>query len=214
MKRCNPSCSPMDWNGPAAIKLLVVGECPAPGETAPFTSPAGLHFREQLQAADIDPEKLGFCYAVSCHQTHLPSPELALTCSDRLETLIQQLTPAWLLLVGDVALHSCRPDLEMRSCHGRAFLFDPQEPEGTVCFPTFHHYAVERRPEWKETLHYELGQLRQMAAHRAEWMSYNPTTCVRCRAAAYETDIQGVVYCEAHWLIRQQVLNDGLAALS
>lgn len=204
---CNPDCSPMDRSGPATIKLLVVGECPAPGETTPFTSPAGLHFREELQSAAIDPQKLGFCYAVSCHQVHLPSPELQATCNNRLEALIQKLHPAWLLLVGDVALRAFRPDLQMRSCHGRAFLFDPEEPDGSVCFPTFHHYAVERRPEWRDVLHYELDLLREMAAHRAEWMSYNPNTCVRCRSEAYEIDVQGVVYCERHWVIRQRVVN-------
>lgn len=199
----------MDRSGPAAIKLLVVGECPAPGETAPFTSPAGLHFRDQLQECGIDPLKLGFCYAVSCHQTHLPPAELVRTCSNRLEALIQQLRPAWLLLVGDVALHAFRPDLDMRSCHGRAFLVDPDEPEGTICFPTFHHYAVERHPDWREIVHYELDQLRQMAAHRSEWRAYNPVSCVRCRADAFATDDQGVVYCEVHWLTRQQVLRAG-----
>lgn len=160
---------------PAAAKLLMVGE----GFGAPtrlFAEDAGRTFCELAQIAEIPIRKCRFAE---------PAAELV--------PALESSPVQWVILSGDAALHTVRPDLDQRFAHGR-----PIHRAGITFMPVFHHVALYRHPQWRALVAAELGDLVTIAK-TGNWMRFVPDTCVKCRGEFYRVDDEGIVYCEAHW---------------
>jgi hypothetical protein len=159
------------WVGPEVCKLAVKAE-KMPFQAVPFDGNAGKMFKAAMVEAGIGVEKVAFGYA-----TDEPAESVR-----------------FVILAGDKALASVRPDLMVRQCHGRPMLLDG----GVVGFPVFHPEAYWRNPRWRPLLAAELQVLLKVARNPDDWEDLCPQSCVKCRGEVYYTDPARVAYCEVH----------------
>jgi hypothetical protein len=159
------------WVGPDVYKLAVITEKMS-FQGSPFEGNAGKMFKDSMVEAGIDVGKVAFGYA-----TDIPNEDVQ-----------------FLVLAGDKALATVRPDLKVRFCHGRPMLLE----NGAIGFPVFNPEAYWRNPRWRSLLAAELQVLLNVARNRDRWEEWCPQSCVRCRGEVYYTDPARVAYCEVH----------------
>lgn len=167
------------YAGPTTAKLAVIGEAPEPGETEPFTGPAGRAFRKLVSSAGIDPDKLAFMYLAA----------------GGAPALLDDLGVRYLILSGNAPLMTYRSDLTTRLCHGRLLRVDGDR----IAMPVIHHWAYHRsQKRFRALLIYELKRLMDVGRNPERFEAITPQNCVRCRGRKHSTDEMGVVYCKEH----------------
>jgi hypothetical protein len=84
---------------------------------------------------------------------------------------------------------------------------DPEDFYGPLVMPVVNHWALFRAARWRQDLIDDLQLLKQIGRDPANWVTYTPDTCVKCRGEFFAVDDWGVTYCEEHWQVRGFTIN-------
>lgn len=208
---CPPNaCSDgiVPFAGKASSGLAVMGEAPTLDDLAsgrPFSGQAGELLRTLVKTeAAIDPGEVFWMNAVSCvpmqasGKTRAPNKNEVNACSDTRAAQLRLASAKWLVLAGNVALHTFFPSLRIGLVHGRVL-----HKDGLMLFPIYHPLAAIRNPAWVEDIRTDLSLLGRMIAE-LDWTLREPT-CITCNRGPEEgpgpwrwTDA-GLPYCNEHW---------------
>lgn len=184
-----------------------MGEAPGYNEdqkNQPFIGPAGLLLTRELKKVGIDTEQVFIFNAVSCFphegkKARRPSDEELKACAPNRYAQLALARPKWLLVLGGTALYALRPDLKISKSRGRPFCLLPNEPEGTVVFPTFHPSAALRNGNFLRSFQQDLETFVRMR-QSSHWIDWLPDTCSTCGVGAdpWYCDAHGIVFCTTH----------------
>lgn len=198
------TCTACDYHaqctGPGPFRgdpgpVVVVGEAPGEQEDTvgrPFIGPAGKKLTELLAEAGVVPA--GYVNTVSCFPHDTPSPESVAACEDNKWAQIKFFDPAFLLLVGKVALKAMRPTLDLKHGRGRPFLMF-----GRICFTTYHPAAALRNGAYEQAMRSDLARFKDLVDAGADaWMQSIPNSCAGCSADAVWFETCGIGWCALH----------------
>jgi uracil-DNA glycosylase family 4 len=197
--------APVPFSGPTPAYLAIVGEAPGKMEDAagePFVGPAGELLRDALKEAGVKPETVFLCNTCSCwphREPRTPSSAEINACATNLADQLELADPAWVCLLGGVALSTLRSDLRISRAHGHVLV-----PEGRRhYFVTYHPSYALRNAHGEEIFRRELKALSQMLVTE-DWQPLADDSCVSCGVAVEEIgehdlhirfDGMGVSYC-------------------
>lgn len=204
---------PVPFSGPTPNFLAVVGEAPGRQEDKagePFIGPAGQMLRTALRDGGIEPDRVTFINTVSCFPDRTPTTHEIDMCSTNLLSQLQATNPAWVVLLGGVALNSQRPDLKITRARGKVLL--PPRYRWKM-FVTFHPSFALRQAKAEQTFRNDLAVLAEMMDEGDEWVRYTSDSCVRCGVLPDELaehdghlrfDVWGVPYCDTCFGLRPE----------
>lgn len=195
---------PVPFSGPTPAHIAMVGEAPGAQEDKagkPFIGPAGELIRRHLVEVGIDPETVFIANTASCWPgTDVKTPQTAHVAACRVNKLAQLdlADPAWVLVLGAVALSGFRPDLKISKARGRPF-----KPAATdyVCFSTYHPAAALRQRIYEAQIHADLVVFKSMVDEGvAGWETHIGDVCIEagCSEWFYWIDDDGIPWCVKH----------------
>lgn len=175
---------------------VAVGE--APGETEdregrPFIGPAGKLLQDLLDEFDFPAPAV--VNTVSCYPHGTPTWDHMKACETNKWAQIDYLDPAFVLLLGRVALKGMRPDLDLKRGRTRPF-----KVRGRVCFATYHPAAALRNGTFERGMRSDLEIFRELIdSGRDGWMKFIPHSCSACPLGAdwFEAEA-GLGWCPVH----------------
>jgi uracil-DNA glycosylase family 4 len=212
--------SPVPFVGPSPAFIAVLGEAPGHNEDVkgkPWCGPAGMLLNRELKKVGVDPEQAFLLNAVSCfphegNRARRPSDDELKACAPNRYAQLALARPRYLLVLGGTALYSLRPDLKISKSRGRPFCLLPNEPEGTIVFPSYHPSAALRNGNFLKAFQEDLATFVEMT--QGSWVDHLPTNCSTCGVEAdpWFCDAVGIVYCSTHRFghSRQEWLRDDL----
>lgn len=103
---------------------------------------------------------------------------------------IEVVDPAYLLVLGKVALKSLRSELDIRHGRGRPFLH-----AGRICFAAYHPAAALRNAAFREAFEADVTRFAQLLEAKW-WMSMVPDGCTGCPDDAEWWGQDGLGWCQ------------------
>jgi uracil-DNA glycosylase family 4 len=200
---------PVPFSGPAPSFLAIVGE--APGRTEdercePFVGPSGQLLRDAMNEADLAPDYATFINTVSCFPDRTPNAGEINACATNLQAQLAFTNPVWVVLLGNIALASQRPDLKVTRARGKVIRSPGHRWK---FFVTFHPSFALRQARAEAILRSDLHRIGlMMDAEGDDWMQYSDDSCVRCGATPEQLgehdqhlrfDDWEVPYCSECW---------------
>lgn len=200
--------NPVPFYGPVPAKIAVCGEGPGRQENdegRPFVGASGKLIRRLLSMeAGVDPEECFWFNTVShwpkrTKPTH-PTPDEIASCRHFFDQQLELASPSIVLVLGAIALHQFRPDLQITKIRGTPFAqFVPTVISGVerrmAFYPTVHPAAALRDPDSKWLLKKDMRAFRKFAVGQLPW----PETCYICDGVADLTyDVDGIPTCRKH----------------
>lgn len=127
--------------------VMVIGEAPGATEDregTPFAGDAGRKLRDLLGQAGLSPQSCYLTNAVKCRPPKNRAPRLGeiRACASFLRAELQEVRPAYLVLLGNTALQAVLGRKGITNERGRLVCW-----EGKQVLPTFHPAAVLRQPD-------------------------------------------------------------------
>lgn len=204
-------CSgPVPFRGDRS-RLAFIGEAPGEQEDLeglPFVGPSG-HLVEQMFAAvDLPPlDQWGIANVVSCFPHGKPTWDHVHACEQNKWDQLTYLAPTFVLLFGDVALKSMRPDLGLKRGRGRPFIV-----RDLICFATYHPAAALRNGNYFDGMADDLATFKALI-DAEDWMAFVPGTCAGCAVEADWYEDCGLGWCRLHLPHEYVAAYDARAAL-
>lgn len=215
--------APVPFSGTSPNRIVVQGEAPGREEDTqgrPFIGTAGQKLRSMLSEAGFTPDDLAFVNTASCWPltvledddetkpprvtARAPSPSEVKACANNVQAQLELFQPRWVLLCGNVALQSWRPDLTISKVRGRGFLLTPDVPDyqHMFAFAVVHPSAVLRsRTQWEDVTKQDLSLFHQMVQDDTPFL-LTRENCLRCDAEptkGWEWDNNELPYCPDCW---------------
>lgn len=191
-------CSaPVAFRGPTPQDVAVVGEAPGEQEDKlgkPFIGPAGKLLADELNKVGLDLDGMFVCNTVSCWPHGTPTAKHVQACAPNKWAQLELANPKWVLLLGKVAFHAERPDLELSRFRGRPFR--PIE-HGPIFMTTYHPAAAARNGLYRREMAGDLAKFRELT-DTDNWTSLIGDTCSSCSFEWVWLDRMGVPYCPDH----------------
>lgn len=190
---------PVPWRGPSPADVVVVGEAPGERENRegrPFVGPAGKLLDRMLGDAGWDIARVMYINAVACYPGRAPDEYAIKACRPNLMDQVALANTPFVILAGNVALQSFRPDLSVMNMAGSVFV-----QGGRVFLPVLHPaYVLRNRVEQDDTT-LALAAFRQVTLE-LPWTNLIGDRCGKCYSGATHHDPEGVGYCAIHWETR------------
>lgn len=200
--------APVPFVGPSPSLIAILGEAPGHNEDVkgqPFIGPAGMLLNRELKKVGLDPEGIFIFNAASCFphdpktgKARRPTDDELKACAPNRYAQLALARPRYLLVLGGTALYAIRPDLKISKSRGRPFCLLPNEPEGTIVFPTYHPSAALRNGNFLKSFQEDLGTFVELT--NGAWVDYLPTDCSTCGVECdpWFCDAHGIVFCSTH----------------
>ena len=148
---CEARSNTVPGEGPAAARLVVVGEGPGRTEDEtgrPFVGPAGELLIKILAAIGLGREHVFICNVVKCRppQNRSPLYDEISACTPYLFRQLELIKPTVILAIGNTAAQTLLDTKQsLGALRGRVHRF-----RGTPVIVTYHPAALLRNPNWKK----------------------------------------------------------------
>jgi uracil-DNA glycosylase len=188
---------PVPFSGDVPSPIVFLGEAPGRDEDKagePFIGAAGQLLRETLLELDFDPRSVAYMNSASCLSNGTPTPEQVQACAVNRELQYELLQPSVVVVLGNVALSTFRPDLKIGAVHGRVFV--PADRDFWA-FTTYHPAAGLRNGLYATTLKKDLARFLEILED-GDHMAAVSDDCTACpsRSTWYDADCFG--WCLTH----------------
>ena len=159
--------------GPAAARLVWVGEAPGAAEDAaarPFVGASGRFLRQEMQAVGIDPDQVFITNVVKCRPPGNRPPradEVSICTSLYLARQMQIVRPRGVVALGATAGQALLADrVRMTQDHGTWREDYNLTAQPLSVFVTYHPAAALRNERWRQDLREDLRALAQALTAR------------------------------------------------
>lgn len=196
--------TPVPFTGPTPNPVAIVGEAPGRTEAEegrPFIGPAGQMLRDAFKEAGYRGGEPFICNSTSCYpltedgKGRTPKPEEVAACNTNLVVQLELCEPAYVMVLGSVALSGLRPELKITRVRGSVLLRSVGEGERIPWFLSFHP-AAALRDRRRETQFYEdVKTFVRLVQGEIRWIELVPDACMFCGAYAVRWDDDGVALC-------------------
>jgi DNA polymerase len=162
---CRARTHAVPGEGPAAARIMLIGEGPGQQEDAsgrPFVGPAGQLLDHLILRAGLRRPEVFITNIVKCRPpaNRDPLPGEVAACRPYLDAQIALLNPSVVGLLGRQATQALLdPEASISRVHGRVF-----EKDGLVYLPLYHPAAGLRQASLQPAMIADLQQLAQTAA--------------------------------------------------
>lgn len=200
---------PVLFSGPTPAWLLLIGQAPGATEARegrPFVGPAGQLLRHALRLLNLDPDQACFTNVVCCWPPgdRQPTSSEQHACRGWLDEVMRLADPAYVLLLGGVALSAFRRDVTISDVAGRWWWW-PREHHGAhagerLMFAA-HHPAWALRSGRQDLFLQELQAWAQLVQHveaGGGLLDRLDRRCVKCHAETSWVDARGLAWCHTH----------------
>lgn len=202
---CRVGSGPVPFTGGSPSRVAVLCEAPGAQEDKqgiPLVGPAGKLLRRAFEEAEIDFDSTFRFNTCSCLSKGPPTPEQITACEGNRQSQLDLADPEWVLVFGNVALSTFRPDLKISKARTHIF-----SHAGRMWYPTFHPSAALRHRGTEQKLIDDLKLFKIILEH-PEPNLLASVDCLVCGVdvedmaehdLALHFDEMGGSYCEDCW---------------
>lgn len=143
----SPTVAPVPFRGPTPAVAAIVAEAPGKVENhqgRPLIGPAGQLLDNTLEKLGMDVTAVCYLNVVSCFPGRTPAPDEIAACNHHFRAQLEVADPQYVLLLGNVALQTCRPDAKIMATRGEWW-----EEGGRKMMAALHPAAILRNEQWK-----------------------------------------------------------------
>lgn len=202
--------TPIPWSGPLHPPLAILGQAPGFNEVKqgkPFVGRAGKLLRQLIGEAGIDPDSCAYANSICCHpgagsdgHDNPPSAAHLHACRTHLLDQIAVIQPFVLLLAGQVALSTLRPDLKLSQARGWPLWVDTanlgRAVSPFIAIASYHPSAGFKSARAYNLLAHDLKRIGEVGTDRGAWLDRWLDECYLCGGEPDQTDGWGVLTCD------------------
>lgn len=203
--------TPVPFHGPTPALYTVVGEAPGMIENrrcTPFVGPAGTLLRNLLWRAGLSDRDAFFCNVVNCWPNGTPDAAAISHCSHHLNAQLSLGRSKYVLLAGNVALTTFRPDLRVGNMSGHPFI------RGGVAYMPILHPAYVLRNVWEQDrMTVALERFASLINNTTPAIDLTNGWCARqgCGGSVRHYDPECVGWCARCWVSRDKTTTELIA---